>query len=73
MAKLYNGKKSLVILWPILLTGANPAVILKVQMGAAINTIEFDGFLCRGGLPECQWMNVPEALFICNFLSERIL
>jgi hypothetical protein len=25
---------------------------------------EFDGFLCRGGLPECRWMNVPEALFL---------
>ena len=25
---------------------------------------EFDGFLCRGGLPECRWMNVPEAFFL---------
>jgi len=25
---------------------------------------EFDGFLCRGGLPECRWMSVPEAFFL---------
>jgi hypothetical protein len=26
--------------------------------------LDIGGFLCRGGLPECQWMNIPEAFFI---------
>jgi hypothetical protein len=30
---------------------------------------EFNGFLCRGGLPEYQWMNVPEALFLPFFID----
>jgi hypothetical protein len=38
---------------------------IEPYLSKTIYNSNYGGSLCRGALPERQWMNVPEAFFMC--------